>query len=101
MVNKLNNLAQKSNTKLQKLLNNNLNNILLGLTCAFLILIIFKNITDHFTSSCKGTTPAQKGACLDTDGSYITDGRVIKIPEGMEHEGTRIKCTENGAFFCE
>lgn len=48
MVNKVSNIMSKTNNKTQQFLNKNVNNIVMALTLLFLMIIIYKNITDHF-----------------------------------------------------
>ena len=48
MVNKVSNIMRKSNNSTQQFLNKNVNNIVMALTLLFLMIIIYKNVTDHF-----------------------------------------------------
>jgi hypothetical protein len=48
MVNKISNVMRRTNNSTQLFLNKNVNNIVMSLTLLFLMIIIYKNITDHF-----------------------------------------------------
>lgn len=104
MVNKISNVMRRTNNSTQMFLNKNVNNIVMALTLLFLMIIIYKNIRDHFyvqeennpsNKNCTFKIMADGGVCINQ-----SSGTIKKLSDLHEYGGMNVKCTENGTFLC-
>ena len=104
MVNKVSNIMRKSNNSTQMFLNKNVNNIVMALTLLFLMIIIYKNVTDHFyvqepdassNQNCTYKIYYDGGVCINQQ-----PGTIKKLSDLHEYSKMNVKCTEDGTFLC-